>query len=320
MTTSLEIALLARLLETGTIKKGVRTARLIDRFSTARWIVPGTRRAEWTIRETAQSVIEQRLRALLPTWKTDVEFLRRQGQNPYDPSTIEALPRLQRVMAPTPTILNHRNWNAAVGLGPKHRPKRAAPTQLTKDWILRFRPNTGLCVRLQDTQIDCDDLQISPECLIPERTWHQVVTLTGTLPQLLITCENLGAYIDFPANEWLLLLYSPGDDTAAAVHLLKQLPHVPWIHFGDLDPEGLAIGQRLAHRSKRPLRLLIPSFAADYLPYCTTPLTPWPQQVPYPFLQQLRDQKKALYQEIFMLDDRLNSDIEQLVKHALPKE
>ena len=311
MTTFIEITLLARLIETDVIKHSARTAPLIARLATARWIVPSTRQGEWQIRKAARPAIRQRLEKLLPTWETDFLFLRQEGLNPYDPATIKTLPQLQRILPSAPAILNRRNWNAAVGLGPKHRPKRDPEMELTKDWILRFRPNEGLRLKFPQAQSECGKVTpLSTECLLPERTWKQVLALTGTHPRLLITCENLGAYIDLPPCEGVLILYSPGDDTEAALALLTHLPHVPWMHFGDLDPEGLGIGQRLAQLSERPLRFFIPSFAADYLSYGTPPPTPWPHNVPHPFLEQLKNQNKALYQEVFMLDPRLAADLE----------
>ena len=66
------------------------------------------------------------------------------------------------------------------------------------------------------------------------------------LPRAVITCENLGAYIDLPANESTLVIYSPGADTEAAVALLKMFPAAQWMHFGDLDPEGVEISKRIA--------------------------------------------------------------------------
>lgn len=144
MSNALEISTLGRLIEKGLIKRGVRNEHLIRRFETARWLMPGSRRAEWVIRAEARESIENRLTKLLPNWSEHFAFLRSIGRDPLDGADIEALPMLRRQVGVSASCINRRNWNAAAGLGPKHRAKAPANCVLTKDWVLRFRPNLGL--------------------------------------------------------------------------------------------------------------------------------------------------------------------------------
>ena len=75
----------------------------------------------------------------------------------------------------------------------------------------------------------------------------------------MLLIENLGAFCDLKALDGWLFAHIPGWDTATGSHLLRQLPDVPIIHFGDLDPNGVRIVQHL--RTLCPeLRWFVPSF------------------------------------------------------------
>jgi hypothetical protein len=301
-----EIACLARLLETGTIRAGRKNEALIHRFETARWVMPGSRKEEWVLRQNKAHDLENRLSILLPTWRVDFELLRSIGRDHFDISDIAAIPMLRRNTNPSGRMVNRRNWNAAVGLSPKHKAKIPAQCLLTKDWVLRIRPNKGL-IGITDTgDVELDVVATMwTECVIPERAWMGFNGFAGVLPMSIITCENLGAYIDLPASETTLVVYSPGADTEAAVALLKLLPDVPWMHFGDLDPEGVDIARRIAKETGRVLKLAILGFANDYLDASMPVETPWGEVPDIPLLTELKKMKKRIFQEVFMLDKRL---------------
>lgn len=58
------------------------------------------------------------------------------------------------------------------------------------------------------------------------------------------------------------IAHVPGWDTATVAHLLDLLVHVPALHFGDLDPNGMRIYLHL--RARRPdLRWFVPAFWAE---------------------------------------------------------
>jgi len=301
-----EIAILARLVETGSIISGVKNEPFIRRLETARWITVGKRKAEWLVRLENMASLESRLSNLLPSWRKDFDFLRSINLDPYNSSDIEALSMLRRQTSISGNMVNRRNWNAAVGVGPKHKAKMPSNGVLTKDWTLRFRPNKGLIGQHEKGIVDLDAMAtIWTECLIPERFWMSFTTFSGVLPKTIITCENLGAYIDLPVSESTLVIYSPGADIEAAVSLLKMFPTVRWLHFGDLDPEGIEIAKRIAGELKKDMELVIPFFAEDYLDAAKSHETIWNEVYDIPLLQALKDKKKRIFQEVFMLDERL---------------
>ena len=99
------------------------------------------------------------------------------------------------------------------------------------------------------------------EVAIPERAFLDGLELEGDLRAVLLV-ENLGAWRDLPAPEGFLLAHVPGWDTATVAHLLDHVAHVPVLHFGDLDPNGVRIYLHL--RERRPdLRWFVPAFWAE---------------------------------------------------------
>lgn len=306
MKNAAEIVCLARLLETGTIRSGRKNEALIRRFETARWITLGSRKEEWVLRSGKAPDLQKRLSMLLPTWPEDFELLRSIGRDHFDVSDIAALSMLRRNTNPSGRMINRRNWNAAVGQGPKHKAKIPAQVILTKDWVLRFRPNKGLEGINDKGIINLTEMAAEwTECVIPERAWAGFKAFSGVLPRAVVTCENLGAYIDLPASESTLVIYSPGADTEAAVAILKMFPAAMWMHFGDLDPEGIDIAKRIAGESERDMKLLIPFFAEDYLDAAKPVETAWNEVPDIPLLLELKKMKKRIFQEVFMLDVRL---------------
>ncbi len=306
MIDAIEITILGRLKETGSIISGVKNESFIRRLETARWISVGKRKSEWLLRLEHMPSLENRLTNLLPSWRKDFDFLRSINRDPYNPSDIEALPMLLRETIMLGSMVNRRNWNAAVGVGPKHKAKIPSKGILTKDWTLRFRPNKGLIGEHEKGIVDLADIAtVWTECVFPERFWMSFKAFSGVLPQTIITCENLGAYIDLPVSESTLVIYSPGADTEAAISLLKMLPTVRWMHFGDLDPEGIEIATRIAKQLNREMKLVIPFFADDCLSAARPHLTTWNEIHDIPLLQALKEKKTRIFQEVFMLDERL---------------
>lgn len=311
MSDAVEIALLARLLQTGEIKESVRTSRLIERFEAAMWVTMSERRAStWVVRDAALPKIRQRLENLLPTWQADFEYLRGISRNPLNPSDIEALPMLRRQVPPGAQMVNRRNWNAAVGLGPKNKAKLPASVALTKDWVLRFRANRGLVGHTDYGPIGLDaEVGRGNEFITSERAWQRITSIGGRLPEIAISCENLGAYIDLPVDSSVLVVFAPGADIEPASTLLGMLPTIRWIHFGDLDPVGITIGKSLAAKLARPLELFIPTFAGEYLGAARSPKKQWGDIPDISILKTLKDRKHGLFQEVFMLDGRLAGEI-----------
>lgn len=313
MSNALEVASIGRLVETGLIRLVERNNTLLRRLETARWIEPTGRKNEWRTRSDATQSLEARICELTPSWREDFRFLRAIGQDPYDPRVIEALPSLKRQKTVT-GMINRRTWNAVSGLGPKHEPQIEPTARLTRDWVLRFRPNRGLRGIFANQEISFDEMASAlTECTMPERLWLRFTKFSGNLPKLIMTSENLGSYIDLPLPDTAMIIYSPGADIEPAAALIKQLPDVAWVHFGDIDPDGLEIAENLARAAGRPLNQYIPSFAEEYLPGRPVE-TGWKATPDMPLFHKLKKTRKRIFQEVFLLDPRLGEEIAAMVR------
>lgn len=313
-----EVALLARLIRQGSCVETKKSEAFLERYRTAKWILKSPRRHEWDLRESAMQFIRDRLTAVLPSWESDFEFLEQQGKSPYNPSDLEALPQLRR-SAPRKTFINRRNWKAISSSGPKRQQRRECPDVLTSDWILRLKPNKGLVAILTGKEVDLSEIADQwTECVIPERAWKSISGFKGRLPDMIITCENLGAYIDLPVTPNIAVVFSPGKNVSAAVFFLSMLKQSRWMHFGDIDPDGLNIATDIAKKTARRLSLFIPFFIEEYLGSGYKPKSPW-KALPCssPLIEKYKKSGKGLYQESLLLDERLRDAISHACEHEL---
>lgn len=188
--------------------------------------------------------------------------------------------------------INRKTWSAWAGAHSKSRCATPAPgVILTSDDILRLRPNAGLqIIGEQGGALAVDSCTaLFGELILPERglsrSWH----VAGKLPWLVLTVENISAYVDLPLPPWLLLVHAPGRNTVLAARFIDQLPaSVPWAHFGDLDPAGLdiALSMRSPDKGRKPAPW-VPQIAFELLETHSLPLdSPWPA---WKLPQQLRD-------------------------------
>lgn len=307
----IEIALLARLVEGGGAQESARNLDLIRRYEMAGWIMPAARRGEWVVRPEAMAALADRLTKLLPQWESDFALLRTHNLDPRKPQDIEALPVLRK-RPNAAGMMNRRNWTASGGLGPKRKGILETDAILTSDWVMRLRPNRGLVAGWDDHSTDLWEMAKTwTECPIPQRQWIRFQGFTGTLPTVVITCENLGAYIDLPLPEDALTVFSPGTHVETAVELIKMFPAATWVHFGDLDPEGLAIADQIADATRRPIRRYIPSFCMEYIAdnLAQKKDVKWQGTFEHPALKLLAERGQGIFQEVFMLDSRLAEDI-----------
>lgn len=306
-----EIALLARLIESGGVHESARNLDLIRRYEKAGWIMPSARRCEWAVRPEAMAALTARLAKLLPQWESDFALLRTHKLDPRKPQDIEALPVLRK--RPDATgMINRRNWTAAAGLGPKRKGILETDAILTTDWVMRLRPNRGLVAQWDNYSTDLWEMANTwMECPIPQRLWMRFQGFTGTLPAVVVSCENLGVYIDLPLPEDALTVFSPGTHIELAVELIKKLPAAAWVHFGDLDPEGLAIADQIADATGRPTHCYIPSFCMEYLTddLAQKKNVTWQGTFEHPALKFLAERGQGVFQEVFMLDPRLAEDL-----------
>jgi hypothetical protein len=204
-------------------------------------------------------------------------------------ASLRTLRRAVLEMPATFSRLNCKTWSAWVRAHSKSG--YANPPEgltLTADDILRVRANDGLCRSSQGG--DVFDLEIcqrlAHETVLPERAFTVAWTLMGILPDLILTVENLDAFVDIqnPAN--CLLLLSPSWNDNLAKQFISRLPeNIPWLHFGDIDPNGLRIGKAFTAGTRKP-EIWIPRAAAVLLgTHSLAPVEPWSfDEEDYPIL------------------------------------
>jgi hypothetical protein len=134
--------------------------------------------------------------------------------------------------------------------------------EATHDGSIRLRPPWGLVARTSRGAVDLAAVAaVLGEVSLPERALKDGFELAGPLRAVSLV-ENLGAFCDLPAIDGWLFVHVAGWDTATVSRLLERLAHVPVLHFGDLDPNGVRIFQHL--RGQHPgLRWFVPSFWED---------------------------------------------------------
>lgn len=311
----IEIALLVRLLERGSVREATRAAKVIERLERARWIARSSRAGEWVLAAASAPLVEARLQNLLPTWKGDVDLLRRHQLDPTDPAALRSLPALRAL--PTAAGFVHRKvWNALSAAGSKVPSRIATEAALTDDWAQRGRVS---CPTLLKTALGVVDLlqqtRLLGEFSIPERCWLEASGFDGDLPRLVVTVENLGPLVDLQLPTRCMLLFSQGAAVHGAAAMLRALPHAQWFHFGDLDNAGIESGLRLAQLSGRGARFYIPSFASEFLPRALPVRQAWRHTPPaHPVTDELIRRNAWLEQEVFLLDERLREDLQHLAE------
>lgn len=246
-----------------------------------------------------------------------------------NPETISAiaLRALRRRSLTLPsglTQLNRKTWSAWAGAHSKSGYATPPPgALLTADDVLRLRPNAGLqLIGEQGGALAADTcLALFGELIMPERglsrNWH----VAGELPWLVLTVENIGAYVDFSVPPWLLLVHAPGRNTVLATRFIDRLPPtIPWAHFGDLDPAGIdiALSIRSPDKGRKPIPW-IPHIAFELLETHSLPLNcPWPAQtlprqlLEHPVLNWLVAHQRWLEHESLVLLSEFSAEVSKL--------
>ncbi len=324
---AVEIALLARLLRDQTTNLTQDTERFVARYRQADWVTVNPRGTVVTARANHLKDLEGRLTAIYPSWREDFPAIKAAQKNPGRTADVAAWLRRQTQAPAHQTYRprwasrpgwNRHTWNAAQSFDPKRA--RAADDHgplIFDDWVLRLRLIGATTLRFSDgPPLSLGDrAREEGECLIAERRLTQCLGWGGIPPSAILTCENLGAYMDVSVPPGVIVAYCPGNDRRGVTRLLALFPDTPWGHFGDLDQEGCLIAQRIAAEAQRPLRLYIPMFAQDLVAAgCVAPVNggnAWTAEIAtlHPVLQTLAHQEQVLYQEVFLPDPRLPSDL-----------
>ncbi|QYF93008.1 hypothetical protein KY495_20225 [Massilia sp. PAMC28688] len=314
-----------KLLLLATLRETKVAAPLLAELEELGMVAPGTRKGEFRLLAQQEDKFRRYLSVRWPEFaETEQAFSAR-------PTLISAiaLRALRRAPLKLPagiTQLNRKTWSAWAGAHSKSGCATPPPgILLTSDENLRLRPNAGLqIIGEQGGTLDADVCRaLFGELIVPERGFSRNWHVTGVLPWLVLTVENIGAYIDITIPPWLLLVHAPGRNTLLATRFIDRLPAtVPWVHFGDLDPAGLdiALSMRGPQTGRTPVPW-IPHIAFELLETHSLPLSsPWPTQhlpqklLEHPVLAWLIAHQRWLEHESIVVLSGLVEDVTKLAE------
>lgn len=315
-----------KLLHNGDLLSSPSTKSIAEKCLKLRWAQLTRRKNIITITDLGREAIPTFLTNQWPEWKEYSDMLIAAGQA-LSVDGIRLFEQQKKAAGLVlPKMIHHKTLASICGKHSKtgvskSLEKIAEESLITTDQMLRLWANKGLIVSYgEGEKLSCDNIMNAfGEIAIPERAFINGFNLEGTLPKVIMTVENRGSYVDFPVKyDSLMLINCPGDDTSLAIRLLNLLPPgIPCYHFGDLDPKGLAIAERLGNSVKQRVSLFIPSFWQEYVGELYTGAKEW-NDLNSSFgasviVRQLSTQGKWLEQERIMLDDRFVADVENLI-------
>jgi hypothetical protein len=320
--------LLVELIQTGEVPRRriqeVAWAALLE----LGWARRTRRQGVLALDEKARRSAEETLQHAWPDWSEVVGRLAA-GGFPPTPAGLADLERRDRVDAAgrlaLPTRMNRRTAAATVG---KHAKARLGPFEqvvledvdVTDDGLVRMRPSAGLEVQNGGVVQDARNLaSLLGELVLVDRALRDGTRLVGREPRAVLTVENLGAYQDALVSDDVLVVHVPGWNTRTTRDLLQGFEEVPVVHFGDLDPNGIAILTHL-RRWRPAVRWLVPSYweetrdakglTRDW------PNLDMPQDAP-DWVRQLPGRRTWLEQEIVAVDSRFGQFLELEIQRAL---
>lgn len=314
-------AALLRLWETGVLRKTQKVRHIADYLLSLGWVTQSARQNELTLNESGSEQLPSLMDSIWPSWRQTLTQLKRAGL-PFTAEGLQNLARSGMRFPSMPLRLHEKTFAALSGAHSKcsiNAGTLPPGLSLTTDGVLRTRPNKGLLIHAGQKRLSCDDLvQALGELDIPERAILDGIRLEGTLPKAVMTVENLGPFVDMPKPDEVFLIHQPGWNTALSLLFLKTFGEgITRYHFGDLDPEGLAIYQHLQCEREKPF-LFIPSFWDEYEKMFSHQLCdPWPETITAshsePLLKRLFSDNTWLEQEPIILDERFEEELRQLL-------
>ncbi|MGA7877989.1 MAG: hypothetical protein WCA08_20190 [Desulfoferrobacter sp.] len=314
-------AAILRLLLDGILKRTSKVQPLVDYLMELGWITQSPRLSELALNQHGAARLPDLLDRVWPAWRQTFQQLR-DSDLPATADGLLQLTRQNRLLPPLPRRLHHKTYAAMAGDHSKsHSAKSLLPSgvELTTDGVLRLRANDGLILWFGDHRVCCDNWMAAVgEVILTERAILDGLRVSGRLPDLVMTVENLGPFVDMPKPKTFLLVHQPGWNTLLSLQFLRVLgPEVLWYHFGDLDPEGLAIYQHLNHQDLN-VRLFIPSFWKEYEDaFAQTLSGGWPPSIKKsfekPFLKKFFARNVWLEQEPIILDERFERELNRLI-------
>lgn len=312
---------LLELLVRGTLKKRRAQSDSWDALAELPWVRRTGRRDELRLVPDRREELVVLLERVWPAWGDALAALTARGL----PPTPEGWTALEDAMraADLPSLPERLNRRTAAALVAPHskatlterRIAALGDAEPTHDGSVRLRPPRGLVARSSEGKVDLTSIaEVLGEVSLPERALRDGLTLEGPIRAVLLV-ENLGVFCDLPTLDDWLIAHVAGWDTATVARLLERLGHVPIIHFGDLDPNGVRIFRHL--RAMRPdLRWFVPEFWSELVDTKGLPGA-WPEDLDVDDAPQLvrRLSTRALWleQEPIALDSRTPAALEAML-------
>ena len=309
---------LLELLSRASLKRRRAQGAAFDALAELPWTRVTGRRDELGLVEERRHELVALIERVWPAWRDELADLTAQGL----PPTPEGWGRLldARRAAGIPELPERLNRRTAAALAAPHSKatltegRRAAlgDIEATHDGTVRLRPPAGLVARTTRGVVDLAAIAtVLGEVAIPERAFLDGLALEGQMRAVLLV-ENLGAWRDIPAPAGWLLAHVPGWDTATVAHLLDRVAHVPVVHFGDLDPNGMRIYLHLRER-RLDLRWFVPAFWAEIVESHGL-RAPWPADLDLgdapSLVRDLAARGLWLEQERIVIDHRIREALE----------
>lgn len=309
---------LLELLVRGTLKRRRSQATAWDALAELPWSRLTGRRDELALVETRRVDLVALIDRVWPNWAAGLAALTARGLLPTPDGWTE-LEDAERAEG-LPVLPDQVNRHTAASLVAPHSKATLTERRLaalgdvepTYDGSVRLRPPKGLVARTSTGAVDLTAVAaVLGEVSLPERAMKAGLVIEGPIRAVLLV-ENLGAFCDLPSMEGWLVAYVAGWDTATVQRLIRHLDHVPAVHFGDLDPNGVRIYQHL--RDLRPdLRWFVPGFWDELVSTKGQP-GPWPEDIELTnapqLVQRLARQHLWLEQEPVVVDPRTPAALE----------
>jgi len=304
---------LLELLVRGRLPRRRAQATVWEALAELPWTKRTGRRDELGINESRRSELVELVDRVWPAWDAGLAELTSRGLPPT-PEGWAALEDAQRAAAlpALPEQINRRTAAALVAPHSKARltKRRLAAlgdTEVTHDGSVRIRAPKGVMVRTTRGTLELEPISaMLGEVSLPERALKGGLQIGGAFQATLLV-ENLGVFRDLAVLDGWIFAHVPGWDTATTRQLLERLAHVPVVHFGDLDPNGVRIFHHL-RGLHAGLRWFVPPFWEE-LVETRGRSTTWPDDLDFRdapgLVQWLAERGLWLEQEPLVVDPRL---------------
>jgi len=309
---------LLELLVRGSLKRRRAQKAAWDALAELPWTRRTGRRDELGIVAARRNELVALLDRVWPAWGGGLAALTARGLGPT-PDGWSALEDAERAEG-LPLLPDQLNKHTAASLVAPHskatlterRLAALGDVEATHDGSVRLRPPMGLVARTPAGAIDLAAVAaVLGEISLPERAIRAGLTLEGPI-RAVVLVENLGAFCDLLAIDGWLVAHVAGWDTATVQRLLARLEHVPVVHFGDLDPNGVRIYKHL-RTTRTDLLWFVPGFWEELVD-TKGQVGVWPEELDLgdtpELVQRLARRRLWLEQEPIAVDPRTPAALE----------